>query len=66
MALISPGARPWCPNQGLFLARGIRRGFRAANFGGKKLVPRFRIKIMNDELTQIDFNTKIEKLFKRV
>ena len=34
--------------------------------GGKKLVPRFRIKIMDDEFTQTDLNTKIEKHFKRV
>jgi hypothetical protein len=34
--------------------------------GAKRLVPRFCIKIMNDELTQADFNTKIEKHFKRV
>jgi hypothetical protein len=34
--------------------------------GGKKLVPRFRIRIMDDEFTQTDLNTKIEKHFKRV
>jgi hypothetical protein len=34
--------------------------------GGKKLTPRFRIKIMDDELTQTDLNTKIEKHLKRV
>ena len=34
--------------------------------GGTKLVPRFRIKIMDDELTQTDLKTKIEKHFKRV
>jgi hypothetical protein len=34
--------------------------------GGKKLVPRFRIKLTDDELTQTDLKTKIEKHFKRV
>jgi len=34
--------------------------------GGKKRLPRFRIKIMDDEFTQTDLNTKIEKHFKRV
>jgi uncharacterized protein (DUF2147 family) len=33
---------------------------------GKKLVSRFRIKIMGDELTQTDLNTKSEKHLKRV
>jgi hypothetical protein len=34
--------------------------------GGKKRVTSFRIKIMGDELTQTDLNTKIEKHLKRV
>jgi hypothetical protein len=34
--------------------------------GGKKLVTRYRIRIMGDELTQIDLNTKVEKHLKRV
>lgn len=33
---------------------------------GKKLVTRFRIKIIGDELTQTDLRTKIEKHLKRV
>jgi hypothetical protein len=33
---------------------------------GKKLVSRYRIKIMDDELTQTDLKTKIEKRSKRV
>jgi hypothetical protein len=33
---------------------------------GKKLVTRYRIKIMDDELTQTDLNTKMEKRLKRV
>ena len=40
--------------------------FEPTFLGGKKLVPRFRIKIMDDELTQTDLNTKIEKHLKRV
>jgi hypothetical protein len=40
--------------------------FEPSFVGGKKLVPRFRIKIMDDELTQTDLNTKIEKHLKRV
>src|SRR5262245_23285176 len=40
--------------------------FEPTFIGGKKFVPRFRIEIKDDELTQTDLNTKIEKHFKRV